>query len=181
MTRVVVGLGSNVDRESNITASLDELAQNFSQLKISPVYESSPKIKKNINLDFLEEQPSYFNMVVSFETDYSGQRVREILKAIEDKQSRIRNSVLVTIDLDILLYDDFVGDLKGGAVPHEDIIYCAYVLRPLFDLFPEEKHPVVNATYKKLWLEFDNKAEIRSVDFIWRDELVSVASPANFL
>ncbi len=42
MTRVYAGLGSNVDKEKNIPAELKSLANHFSPLAVSTVYESEP-------------------------------------------------------------------------------------------------------------------------------------------
>ena len=39
---VYLGLGSNIDRERNIVAALDQLAQVFGELHCSPVFESEP-------------------------------------------------------------------------------------------------------------------------------------------
>ena len=60
MKDVFIGIGSNVDREENITSCINELRNVFSNLEISPVYETS-------SMGF--EGPNFFNLVCKFSTD----------------------------------------------------------------------------------------------------------------
>lgn len=180
MVQVVVGIGSNVDRESNISQSLNELSETFGTLKISPVYESLPSEKK-IQNSVRAEISSYYNLVVAFDTIFSALEIRNILKTIETKQNRIRNSDLVTLDLDLLLYGDWLGELVGNTIPHEEIQQCAYVLRPLSDLLPDTKHPETADKFSDMWLRFENKEQALPVDFVWNGRVISQSLPVNIL
>jgi len=44
-------------------------------------------------------------------------------------------------------------------VPRDDITQYAFVLRPLADLAPELRHPVLGVTMAQLWAEFPGRDE----------------------
>ncbi|MBJ7547949.1 2-amino-4-hydroxy-6-hydroxymethyldihydropteridine diphosphokinase, partial [Pseudomonas sp. OA3] len=60
LTRVFLGLGSNVEREAHLTAGLDALAGLLSDMRCSPVFESHAVGIKSGN---------FFNLVVVGETE----------------------------------------------------------------------------------------------------------------
>ncbi|HEY7841845.1 MAG TPA: 2-amino-4-hydroxy-6-hydroxymethyldihydropteridine diphosphokinase, partial [Gammaproteobacteria bacterium] len=60
MTRVFVGVGSNVDRERSVRTGVAELRNRFGSLELSPVYE-------NPAVGFAGD--SFYNLVAAFETD----------------------------------------------------------------------------------------------------------------
>ena len=60
VAKVYVSIGSNIDRERHITAALDALAEKFSVLDISSVYESEA-------VGFAGD--NFFNLVAGFDTD----------------------------------------------------------------------------------------------------------------
>ena len=41
MTRVVLSLGSNIDREKNTRYAIDHITAKYGELEISPIYETS--------------------------------------------------------------------------------------------------------------------------------------------
>jgi len=59
------------------------------------------------------------------------------------------------VDIDILLYGDFVGVYEHGVLPRSDLIDRPYVMMPLAVLAPEGVHPVTGKTWKTTWLEFE--------------------------
>jgi 2-amino-4-hydroxy-6-hydroxymethyldihydropteridine diphosphokinase len=114
MTRVYAGLGSNADKEKNIPAGLNALANYFSPLTTSKTYESEP-------LGFNGD--NFYNLVVGFDTDLSVLEVVGIFKSIESSLGRLspsQNTTSETIShtpvIDLLLF----GDL----IQHDDQIKC---------------------------------------------------------
>jgi 2-amino-4-hydroxy-6-hydroxymethyldihydropteridine diphosphokinase len=155
MPKVVIGVGSNSDHKNNIKQALDNLQQVFGKLLVSPVYKSAPRPSQiNGKVSSANEIDYYFNLVVSVESALSAEKIKYCLHAIEKKQLRERNTGVVTIDLDLLLYGSWVGQLDGNNIPHEDIELCEFVLRPLADLLPNDKHPVKGDCYQNLWGSF---------------------------
>lgn len=164
MPEVVVSIGSNIDRTANIGKALDFLEQQFDNLLLSSIYESAS----------VTEKKYYYNLVASFSTSNSLEQLNTTLKNIEHQCGRDRTCEDVAIDIDLLLYDDVVNEL----LPHRDIVSKAYVLRPLSELLPLQKHPKDHQTFQQLWEAFNGAREMRAVDFVWRSQLIS-AAPAS--
>lgn len=176
MAQVVIGVGSNIEREKNICSALDQLQEAFGELLISPVYQSAAETPaKKINTQSNLVDGIYYNLVLAAHTKFDVLEVKHTLRMIEEKQDRERNIEAVTIDLDLLLYGDYLGELDGNAIPHHDITACAYVLRPLSDLLPRRQHPIYAKTFITLWDEYAGDKQLQSVDFVWRDQLLSSA------
>ncbi len=143
--RVYIGLGSNVDREKNIRRAIDEMRQVFGGLVLSPVYESAA-----VGFDGND----FLNLVAGFKTENELAEVVKALRNIEDKLGRDRTQPRFSprpIDLDILTYDDLELDEQGIQIPRNEILQNAFVLRPLQDIAPDTKHPLVGKTYSQLW------------------------------
>ncbi len=169
MVQVVVSIGSNIKREENISAALDSLFAQFGELYISPVYKSMAKGSCSTEGLF------YYNLVVAFQTELALNKIKSVLKDIEDQRGRKRNADIVSLDIDILLYGEWVGGYEEAVIPHNDITECAYVLRPLTDLFPDQKHPVFDRTYDELWGSFSKELALVPVDFVWNQRIISTA------
>ena len=165
MVEAVLSIGSNCDRERHITAALDALSKQFGALSISPVYESIAT----------DGSGTYYNLVVIFRTQLDLVSLKQTLRAIESQQDRQRTTDEVTIDLDLLLYDNLSDVIDGIQLPHKAIINCAYVLRPISDLLPDQIHPSTNKSYKRMWQEFSTQYTLTPVDFVWRDKVISTS------
>jgi 2-amino-4-hydroxy-6-hydroxymethyldihydropteridine diphosphokinase len=149
MARVYISIGSNVDRERNVRSAVKALKTRYGALDISPVYASAA-------VGF--EGAEFYNLVVGFDTDQNLQELDKVLHEIEALHGRVRGNqrfTARTLDLDILTYDQVVTSGSGPKVPREEIVCYAFVLRPLADLAPEERHPVHGKTYRELWMSFD--------------------------
>lgn len=58
-------------------------------------------------------------------------------------------------DLDILLMGETVLDTDDLTIPHPRMAERAFVLRPLVDIAPEARHPVLNKTAQELLAELE--------------------------
>ena len=47
------------------------------------------------------------------------------------------------MDLDILMYDDLRCDEPGLVLPRPDLVKRPYMLGPMADIAPEERHPTL--------------------------------------
>lgn len=168
MTRVYLSLGSNIERHRHILAGLDALAAQFAPLQISSVYESEA-----VGFD----GANFFNLVVGLATALSVPELSEQLKLIEDNNGRHRQGPRFssrTLDIDILTYGDFVGDEAGIELPRPEITQNAFVLQPLAEIAPDEKHPLWQQTYGELWRAYDkSRQQLWPVDFVWQGRLLS--------
>ena len=149
MAKVYLSLGSNIDKEKNIASCLQVLEELFGELLISSIYESEA-------VGF--EGDHFHNLVVGIETDMPVDELSRLLKKIEDDHGRVRNVAKFSgrrLDIDILTYDDWVGDFDGLILPREEITENAYVLWPLAEIIPDELHPKLKKTYAELWEDYD--------------------------
>ncbi|ODS24262.1 hypothetical protein AB835_04330 [Candidatus Endobugula sertula] len=170
--QVVVSLGSNHHSEQNVVIALDALYETFGKLKVASIY-NVPPYGSNVNQP--QENPRhYLNTVVSFCSDCSVAEVQSVLRQIEAQCGRDRSTDLVAMDIDFLFY----GDQKDGAsVPRIDALQCAYVLKPLAEIFPHIVPPLLEKSFSQLWECFEGQQELHAVDFVWQQQLISVAPP----
>lgn len=159
MARVYVSLGSNVDRERKITEALERLEEHYGPLTRSALYESPA-------LGF--EGDDFHNMVVAFDTQDHPHVVNKVLSRIETELERVRGKdrfVSRTIDLDVLLYDDWVLGDSILSLPREEILHHEFVLGPLAEICDGLKHPVLGTPIAQLWREWqaDNPVTLRAV------------------
>lgn len=168
MSRVYLSLGSNINRYQHISAALDALAQHFGELTISTVYESEAVGFAGSN---------FLNLVVGIDTELALAELSVRLKQIEDDNGRDRTGPKFsprTLDIDILTFDDFSGEVGGVSLPRDEITKNAFVLLPLAELAPDELHPLEQKTYLTLWQEYDKaKQKLWPVTFEWKGREVS--------
>lgn len=171
MARVYVNFGSNYRREYYLQRGLDALAALVGELTLSTVYESEA-----VGFD----GANFFNLVAGFETDLPVGELSKSLKAIEDDNDRVRGDSKFsgrTLDIDILLYNDLIGDCEGVQLPRAEIVKNAFVLKPLVDVAADLIHPIEKQSYQQLWALYDKQSQpLTAVDFSWQGLQFSVAS-----
>ena len=79
----------------------------------------------------------------------------ELLDRLHDIEQAAHRERLVhwgprTLDLDILLYDDLVLDDEDLIIPHAEMHLRDFVLRPLGEIAPHRRHPVLGGTVAAL-------------------------------
>ncbi|MDF1780211.1 MAG: 2-amino-4-hydroxy-6-hydroxymethyldihydropteridine diphosphokinase [Alcanivoracaceae bacterium] len=160
--QVFLSFGSNIDRENNIRGGLDALAKQFGQVRLSPVYES-----ESVGFD---GEP-FLNLVAEIHTRLSVGELAQLLRDIEADHGRRRGEKKFssrTLDIDILTYDDLVGEHDGVSLPRDEILKHAFVLRPLADLAPQQLHPQLKKSYAALQQEKDfSDQRLWTVPFHW--------------
>lgn len=160
MTKILLGLGSNIDRESSITMALDKLQDAFVNIQVSPTFESE-------SVGF--EGDNFYNLVVSTNTSLTLDEVISTYRNIEDECGRNREGPKFgprTLDIDLLTYGDLVCH-KPLELPRDEILENAYVLWPLALLVPNERHPVNRKTYQHLWEAYDSEQKLWQVNVPW--------------
>ncbi|MCR6652593.1 MAG: 2-amino-4-hydroxy-6-hydroxymethyldihydropteridine diphosphokinase [Cellvibrionaceae bacterium] len=161
--RVFLGLGSNQKPEFHIARALDALSESFGDLNISPVYESAAVGFSGAN---------FLNLVVEIETSLAVKDLLQTLRAIENDNGRDRSAPRFsgrTLDIDILLYGDAVGEVDGVTLPRAEILTNAFVLQPLADLAPDLSHPQKKQSMSALWRDYDkNHQRLWRVEFVWQ-------------
>ncbi|WP_312680277.1 2-amino-4-hydroxy-6-hydroxymethyldihydropteridine diphosphokinase [Stutzerimonas nitrititolerans] len=158
---VLLGLGSNVSREKNLVAGLDALAGLLSRMRCSAVFESVAVGYKGDN---------FYNLVVAGETDLPLMELDRRLKFIEADNGRYApDRKGLPLDIDVLMYDQLVGNFHGLELPRPEILRNAFVLWPLALLAPDVHHPLANACFASLWEESRIQQQLWPVSFRWHD------------
>lgn len=162
MAQVFLSLGSNIDRERHIRAALDALVQYFGELQVSRVFESEA-------VGFAGD--NFYNLVVGMRTDLPVGQLALRLREIEDANGRVRSGPKFsarTLDIDILTYDDLVGEIDGVKLPRGEVKKNAFVLQPLAELAPQQLHPETGQSFAQMWAEYDkDKQKLWPVAFDW--------------
>ncbi|MSP27029.1 MAG: 2-amino-4-hydroxy-6-hydroxymethyldihydropteridine diphosphokinase [Methylococcales bacterium] len=147
--RGYISIGSNIDKERHIPASLQALEQRFGALTVSSIYESEA-------VGFSGDV--FHNLIVGFDSDLDVKAVAKQLRDIELDNGRTRNSQKFsarTLDLDLILYGDLIISDGRLQIPRAEIEKYAFVLEPLAEIAPTEIHPVSGVSYGELWEKFD--------------------------
>lgn len=132
-TIAFIGVGSNVDPETNIVAALASLREKAVVTGISTFYRTVPLDRP--------EQPSFLNGVFRIQTDRDARDLKfDILRKIEKHLGRVRTEdkyAARSIDLDILLYGQAVMDEPDLRIPDPDIRTRSFIAVPLLELEPD--------------------------------------------
>ena len=153
MPRVYLGLGSNIDREAHIRSALHALEDAFGLLLVSPVYESE-------SVGFAGS--NFYNLVVGIDTDLPVGELSALLRGIEDANGRVRSGPKFsprTLDIDILTYGNACGEIDGIQLPRDEILKNAFVLRPLADIAPNDRHPETVRPFLEHWEAYDHSRQ----------------------
>ncbi len=134
---VYIGVGSNIEPESNIADALTRLSKHVDITGISSFYKTAPLLRENQN--------GYLNGVWQINTSIPPQELKSgVLRTIEKELHRNRDSDKYaprTIDLDLLLYDDKVIQDDNLTIPDPDICKRSFIAFPLSELNPDLAMP----------------------------------------
>ncbi len=145
--RCWISLGSNREREASIRGGVLGLREAFGALILSPVYETEA--------EGFDGDP-FLNLVAGIDTELGVGEIRAILRRIEAEHGREQGGERFaprTLDLDLLTDGDSAGEIDGYRIPRDEILRYAFVLGPLADVAPEERHPTDGRRYLELWEE----------------------------
>lgn len=98
------------------------------------------------------EQDDFLNACLSLDTLLSPEELLDLLHEIEQAAHRER---LIhwgprTLDLDILLYDNGVLETEDLIIPHVEMHKRDFVLKPLAEIAPNKRHPILGKTIGEL-------------------------------
>jgi len=124
MSRVLISVGSNVDRQKNLPAAVRALRQHpeLTVMETSCIFESAA-----VGGDY----PAFFNAVVVVDTELDPATLKASLRGIEAGLGRVRTedkNAPRAIDLDVVLYDDLDDEPLG--IPDPDLSEYSYVAVP---------------------------------------------------
>ena len=162
MTTVYLSIGSNIEREKHLRSGVTALKKQFGEVTLSSVYESDA-------VGF-NGQP-FLNLVAAFKPELPAQQVDAILDIIEKNNGRTKEQKKFnprTLDLDLILYGDYISQDPDLEIPRGEITQYAFVLEPLAEIAGKLRHPVSNTRYDQLWQNFDTSDIVQKrIDFNW--------------
>src|SRR5690554_7752619 len=102
---VIIGIGSNINAEENISKMLEILTLHMDVLRVSTMLKTKPI--------GIEDQPDFTNGAVKIQTSLGKKELNRLLKKIEDQLGRDRSAPKFgprTIDLDIVVWNGEIVD-----------------------------------------------------------------------
>ena len=154
--RAYIACGSNIgDRKAHLDAAVEAL-RNEEQCRVLRVS------------DWIETTPyggvvqaDYLNGAIAIETLYPPEVLLSRLQEIERAEARERKERWGprTLDLDILLYEGVVMEEEKLTIPHRDMKNRDFVLKPLAQIAPYERHPVLGKCVLELLDDVEQHGE----------------------
>lgn len=145
LNEAYIGLGSNLgDSVRNLRAAIRMLEDSAIAVLPSPVYRTEP-------VGF-RSQPPFYNAVCRVTTRQTPFELMERLLGIEAEigRRRVFRNAPRMMDMDILLFGRQVLNTPPLVLPHPRMTEREFVLRPLFDIAPNLKHPVSGITVAEM-------------------------------
>lgn len=148
MAIVYLGLGTNIgNRRGNLVKAAALLAERVGDiLALSGFMETEPWGFESENL--------FLNAAIKMETPLTPDELLSATQAIEREMGREKKSDGTyhdrVIDIDILLYDNRVIAQPGLIVPHPLMQERLFVMAPLAEIAPFERHPLLGQTFMEL-------------------------------
>ena len=148
MAIVYLGLGTNIgNRRGNLVKAAALLAERVGDiLALSGFMETEPWGFESENL--------FLNAAIKMETPLTPDELLSATQAIEREMGREKKSDGSyhdrVIDIDILLYDNRVIEQPGLIVPHPLMQERLFVMAPVAEIAPFERHPLLGQTFMEL-------------------------------
>lgn len=154
--QVYISLGSNMgDREKYLKDGIEMLGEH-----------TLIQVQKTADIIETEsyggvEQDKFLNTVVKARTLLTPRELLDLLHEIEDREGRTREVHWGprTLDLDIVFYDKLVYEDDVLILPHVDMENRYFVLKPLSQLAPNFRHPILGRTVLQLLEDLEKKEE----------------------
>lgn len=158
MSRCAIATGSNLgDRTTHLEAAMDGIGAVGSIVAVSSVYETAPIGGP--------EQGPFLNAVVCIDTARTPTALLRDLLLIERSRGRVRHERWGprTLDLDLILFDQWSIDEPGLTVPHPQMRHRRFVIEPLLEIWPDAVMPdgsPVTAATESVWSQAIVRTEL---------------------
>jgi 2-amino-4-hydroxy-6-hydroxymethyldihydropteridine diphosphokinase len=143
-----ISVGSNMgDKLGNCQRGIKALAEAGTSrvLARSGIYSTEP-------VDY-EDQDWFINTMVKLETSHDPYQLLNQIEFIQRAAGRTKDSIRFgprILDMDIILYDDYIIDSERLVVPHPRMHKRRFVLKPICDIDPSVIHPVLKKDMQSL-------------------------------
>ena len=142
-----LGIGSNMgDRQGYIGQAMEEIKKHpkIREVRSSRLITTAPYGGV--------EQEDFLNGAVGLKTLLFPYELLAFLQSLEKQAGRERRIHWGprTLDLDVLFYEGFVSCDERLTVPHPDMENRRFVLEPLDELCPWQRHPLTGKTVREM-------------------------------
>jgi 2-amino-4-hydroxy-6-hydroxymethyldihydropteridine diphosphokinase len=144
---VALALGSNLgDREGHLAAARAGLADGgFVAERVSSIVETAA-------VGGPEGQGAFLNQVLAARCAAFPSSPLDLLRLgldVEVARGRVRSERWGprTLDVDLLVFGARCVDVRGLTLPHPRMLSRIFVLGPLAEILPEQRHPVTGRTF----------------------------------
>ncbi len=175
---VYLSLGSNLgDTLNNLQDAVFAINSTAGEVqKISHVYQTS---------SWGFESSDFMNICLSLKTTMAPQELLRTLLKIETQLGRRRFTEEGyqprPIDIDILYYEREVLISENLVIPHPELTYRKFVLKPLSDIAPQFYHPIVNKDTRNLIQECRDKGKLERTTFKLHRNRADLFAHLNFI
>jgi len=141
MKLCAIALGSNLGNSLEIVKQAIEKLDQHSQIEIQSV--SNWHRTKAITLS-TTPQPDYINGCALLATSLTPQELLGVLLQVEIEFGRVRRTKwdARTLDLDLLLYANYILNTDNLVIPHPRMCDRSFVMIPLAEIAPDWLHPL---------------------------------------
>ncbi|WP_435313752.1 2-amino-4-hydroxy-6-hydroxymethyldihydropteridine diphosphokinase [Cellulophaga fucicola] len=174
-TTAYLSIGSNLgDKITNLQDAIFLLAEKAGSIAgISKVYKSE---------SWGFESEDFLNACVAIHTTNNAFELLDIILKIETELGRLRTNEegyqARTIDIDIIYFGKEVINTDTLVLPHPNLQFRSFVLRPLADVAPQFYHPILNKDSRNLFQECKDKGKVERTErrlYANREDLFSKA------
>jgi len=113
----------------------------------------------------ITDQPSFLNQALEISTSLNARQLMRKVLQIEEEMGRVRKEKLGPriIDIDILLFENEIHDLRFLKIPHPEMQNRRFVLVPLAEINSTLQHPVLKKTIAELLEECPDNLEVKKI------------------
>ena len=160
MITIFIGLGSNLeDKIRNCERAVYFLAEHpeITVIKVSKWYKSKAMTLAG------ETHPDFINGAVQAETPLYPLELVHYCKSVEyelGRKAAAKKWQPRIIDIDLLFYGDRILKTNSVVIPHPSLHERIFVLKPLKELVPQWRHPVLNKTVEEMFASVLQNAPI---------------------
>lgn len=133
----VIGIGTNLGNKiANIKTAISIISKNLDIIRISSIYKSDALLKPEHPKEW---NKSFLNLALLVKFDAAPEQLLELLKLIEFKMGREKNSPSWSpriIDLDILIAENLTINTPNLQIPHRDFFNRDFSLIPAEEIAP---------------------------------------------
>jgi len=122
-------------------------------IKQSQTYETAPV--------GLENQPDFLNRVIEVESERTPCALLTLLQDVERRLGREREvpNGPRSVDLDLLLFHDWIQRTYTLSLPHPRMHERRFVLIPLVEIAPDLRCPRLQRTYREVLADIDSSGQ----------------------